>query len=165
MPNERSPIYWDACACLSYVNEMAARLPVLDALLAASSSDNGNIKLYTSAITKVEVSFGATEQKNKALDDEIEGRIDKLWTAPGAFVTVAYHDGIGREARNLIRTAITNGWSLKPLDAIHLATIKWLIRVGIQVKEFQTYDQALFKYDQIVGCTIREPYIQEPKLF
>ena len=106
-------------------------MPVLEALLADSASNHGGIKIYTSALSKVEVSFGATEQKQRALDAETEDRIDNLWADPGAAVLVEFHDAIGREAKLLTRSAITQGWSLKPLDAIHLATAKWLSDAAI----------------------------------
>jgi predicted nucleic acid-binding protein len=141
MPN----IYWDSCNFLSYINEMPDRVSILDALLASSASDTGTINLLTSELSKVEVAFGATEQLQRALVPEIEEKIDNLWADPSAVAVVEYHDGIGREARSLIRAAITRGWRLKPNDAIHLATAAWLSRVGISIDEFHTYDHSLHK--------------------
>ena len=139
-------------------------MPVLEALLADSASNHGGIKIYTSALSKVEVSFGATEQNQRALDAETEDRIDNLWADPGAAVLVEFHDAIGREAKLLTRSAITQGWSLKPLDAIHLATAKWLSDVAIPVGEFQTYDTGLYKYAALMGFKVLGPYTPQPRM-
>ena len=68
MPESRRIVYWDSCVFLSYINDVADRIPILDALLASSASDSGTIKIYTSSLSRVEVSFGATEQKQQALE-------------------------------------------------------------------------------------------------
>ena len=77
---------------------------------------------------------------------------------------VEYHAEIGNRARTLMRNAITRGWSLKPLDAIHLATAQWLVDNGVQVDEFHAYDRSLDKYGSIVGFTICEPNTPQPKM-
>ena len=164
MPESRSVAYWDACNFLSYVNEIEDRIPVLQALLADSASDNGRTKIYTSTLSKVEVSFGASEQNRRVLDPETEARIDSLWADPGAIVLVEFHDGIGAIARQLTRSAITQGWSLKPIDAIHLATAAWLHGVGIAVTEFHTYDTGLYKYAAMMGFNVVEPYTPQPRM-
>lgn len=71
-----------------------------------------------------------------------------------------FHEVIGRDARTLMRRAIASGNSLKPLDAIHLATA-----ARLKVVEFHTYDQRLFKYTGIVGFSITEPAVVQPRLF
>ncbi len=164
MPDTRRALYWDANVFLSYINEMPDRIQVLDALLQDSTSDHGTIKLYTSEFSRVEVAFAASEQKQRSLDEEIEQRIDSLWTDPGALVLVEFHSGIGQTARTLMRHALTNGWSLKPPDAIHLATAQWLSSVGLTVDEFHTYDNSLVKYGPIVEFSIMEPYAPQPRM-
>ena len=154
--------YWDACNFLSYVNEHPDRMPTLDALLADSAS--GNVTIYTSALSQVEVAFAASEQKRRVLDPQEEQKIDSLWSDPDVVSLVEYHDGIGRQARALMRDAIARGWSLKTLDAIHLATAMWLAQAGFQVDEFHTYDGSLEKYGAIVGFTICEPHATQPRL-
>lgn len=75
-----------------------------------------------------------------------------------------YHAGIGQIAKNLIRNAITNGWSLKPLDAIHLSTAQWLLSSGLMIEEFHTYDNGLMKYESFVDFSICEPYAEQPRM-
>ena len=120
--------------------------------------------MYSSAIARVEVAFGAAEKEGKALDTAIEQRIDNLWADPGAIVTVDYHDGIGRISRQLMREGITIGWSLKTVDAIHLATARWLSDVNNQEIEFHTYSKDLPRYTPMVGFSILEPYTPQPYL-
>ncbi|MBU2009375.1 MAG: PIN domain-containing protein [Chloroflexi bacterium] len=159
MPSQRERIYWDADVFLSYINGIEDRLAVLDALLADSASDKGTIELYTSIVSQVEVAFAKTEQEKKALDADVEKQIDAMWADRSALKLVEFHDAISRQARELIRMAITRGWSLKPHDAIHLATAKQM-----QVAEFHTYDKALDKYSSQIGFSIQRPHTGKPRL-
>ena len=164
MPDGRKAIYWDANCWLSYINAVQDRLPVLEALLDASSEGDG-IRLYTSTLSRVEVAFAATEQSKKALDPETERRIEGLWSDPDVVVLVEFHDGIADSAKDLIRCAIPQGLSLKPLDAIHLATAQWLAELGQPVDEFHTYDSQLLRWSQYLSFKIIPPYTPQMKLF
>ena len=154
MPSE--VIYWDANGFLSYINQIPDRMPTVGALL--ERSGNGSIDIYTSSLSQVEVAFAASEQRQQTLDPSAEERIDALWNDLETVALVEYYAEIGNRARALMRDAITRGWSLKPLDAIHFATAQWLVENGVQVDEFHTYDRSLDKYGSIVGFTICEPY-------
>ena len=88
---------------LSYINGIEDRMPILDALLGFSSSDESRIKIHSSALTRVEVAFGAVERAARNLDSTIELRLDVLWDDPCAVVVVEYHDQIGLMARRLSR--------------------------------------------------------------
>jgi predicted nucleic acid-binding protein len=157
--NPRKRIYWDSCLWLSYVNGIPDRLPVLDALLAESASSTGNIEIYTSVISQVEVAFGKMEQDNHVLDPNIEEQIDQLWADRDAVKLVEYHDEIGKEARKLMRASVERGWKLKPIDAMHLATAKHM-----KINEFQTYDDHLERYSDDIGCDIQKPHTLNPRL-
>ena len=164
MPDNPKLIYWDACVFLSYINDIPSRITVLEPLLADSAKENGTVAIYTSTISQVETSFAAAEQQQKALAPETEQRIDNLWADTNAIISVEYHNVIGREARQLMRDGIPQGWSLKPLDAIHLATAKWLCSVGIPIAEFHTYDTRLYRYADAIGVKIIEPYVIQQQL-
>ena len=157
-------VYWDANVFLSYINGVPERLPTLDALLESSAS-GGGIRIYTSTLSVTEVAFATSEQKRGVLDPAMEQKIDSLWEPSGPVTLADFHIGIGRQARDLMRGAITNRWSLKPYDANHLATAQWLSKMDISVDEFHTYDDRLVKYGSIVGFKIVRPYISAPKLF
>ena len=162
MPDTPTILYWDSCAFLSYVNEYPDRISTLESLL--ESSANGTIELYTSTISHVEVAFGATEQQRRRLDPKVEQQISSLWSDPDVVVSAEYHAGIGQIARDLMRHAVTGGWSLKPLDAIHLATAQWLCSVGIEIDEYNSYDTRLLKYAPLVDFSIRQPHTLQPKM-
>ncbi len=80
MPDTTADIYWDSCVFLAYVNGEEKRLPFLNALL--ESSAEGDINLYTSDLSRVEVAFAASEQMQRALDEEVERRINLLMGEP-----------------------------------------------------------------------------------
>ena len=162
MPDTSPTIYWDSCVFLSYVNEYRDRVPTLEALLERSA--RGEIELYTSELSHVEVAFAASEQWRGRLDTEIERRIDSLWADSNVVVSVEYHGIIGQVARGMMREAVTRSWSLKPLDAIHLATARWLSSVGIEIDEFQTYDGRVSRYAPIVAFDILEPHTPQPRM-
>ena len=162
MADQRN-IYWDSCVFLSYVNGIEDRMRMLEGLLARSSG--GDITIYTSVLSRVEVSFGAEEQRRHRLDSEVEGLINSLWSDPATITVVDYHDAIGAMATRLIRDSIPREWSLKPPDAIHLATAQWLSNSGIRIGEFHTYDRRIMRYSSIVGFDICEPYTPQPNLF
>lgn len=159
MPNEPRRIYWDANVFLDYINGAPQWLPILDAILAEVERSQGRIEIVTSTISIVEVAFAAREQKGTSLDSAEEERIDSLWMDRGVVKLAEFHQLIGREARRLIRTARSQEWSLKPNDAIHLATAR---RVG--VAEFHTSDARLDKYGDEVGVPIVRPYASQPML-
>ena len=152
MADQRS-VYWDANAFLSYVNRYEGRMPVLEALL-----DSSDVTIYTSAISRVEVAFGGVEQTRRRLDPAVEGLINGLWANPDTIVVECQNE-IGEGSRRLIRETLSRPrcWRLKPADAIHLATARWLIDAGVRIDEFHTYDADLYKYSSVVGFTICAP--------
>jgi len=133
MPSSDLPlIYWDACVPLSYINGYAERLPHIEGILQSSGR---NVQIITSVFSIVEVAFALKEQQKKKLAPETEEKIERLWQAGSPIVLVEFYELLAIKARNLMRAAVEKGFSLKPGDALHLATADHL-----KVKEFQTYD-------------------------
>ena len=164
MPETPKLIYWDSNVFLSYMNELSDRMPVLDVLFETSSRVAGSVKIHTSTLTQVEVAFAASEQTQQVLDPQVEQALNDLWADQEVVVTVEYHTGIGQIAKSLIRDAITRGWSLKPLDAVHLATAQWLSISGLALEEFHTYDKGLEKFESFLNFTICEPRAEQPRM-
>jgi predicted nucleic acid-binding protein len=150
-------VYWDACVFLSYVNEYEDRVRDIEDLLA--EAERGDIEIITSTTSIVEVAFGASEQRQAALSDETEARINKLWEPASPVNMVEFHTLIAEDAQRLVRSGIPEGWSLKPMDAVHLSTAR---RMGADA--FHTYDGPLKKWAARVGYPIGEPNPTSPRL-
>lgn len=150
MPEAVSRYCWDSCVFLSYIQGISSRVPDIDALL--QSADEKKIEIVASAITIVEVAFAQGERVQKKLDRGVEAKIDSLWEPPSPIKLVEFHRLIAQRARNLIREAVSRGWGLKPLDAIHLSTAEQL-----DATAFHTYDESLDKYHELIGLSVGRP--------
>lgn len=157
-------MYWDANVFLYYINDDADRAPTIEALLSSSTAPDGEVKIYTSAISHIEVAYGASEQQKRTLNPTVIEEIENLWTDPNAVTSVEYNERVGRIARDLIRESMLRDWSLRSVDAIHLATAVWLSQVGIQIEEFHTYEPRLVKFSELTKIPVLEPYTQRPNL-
>ena len=159
MPGKPTRFYWDSCVFLSYINGDPGRIDTLDAILGNIHKSNGQSQIVTSILTKIEVAGSMTEYTTRVLSPSIEQQIDALWNGTSVIVMIELHDGIAILARNLMRQALTQGWSLKPPDAIHLASAQWL-----GVEELHIYDDKLPRYATMIGCKICEPYVTQLRM-
>jgi predicted nucleic acid-binding protein len=159
MPPEPTRNYWDSCVFLSYINGVADRLPTLDALLDESADPEKDREIVTSTFTIAEVAFALHEKAQQALDASAERNIDALWSDRYAVRLIDFHEVIARDARSLIRGAVGDGLSLKPGDAVHLASAR-----ALGCAEFHTYSKDLPRYSDLTGLTIIEPYIAQGQL-
>lgn len=152
MPDSKPRIYWDTCVLLSFINGLPERLPDIETLLLEAEKET--VELLTSTLSIVEVAFAAAEQDRHVLDEGTEERINKLWIPSSPIKLVEFHQLIAQDARDLMCKALTKGWSLKPLDAIHLGSAQ---RMGVD--EFHTYDRKLHGYHELIGCKIQPPFV------
>ena len=157
MPSDVPVYYWDANMFLSYINKVADRLPILDAYLA--DSDERKIRIITSIVSIVEVAFAAQEQQKRVLSASEEDAIDDLWADRRVIEVVELHEGIARDARGLIRDGLLKGWSLKPKDAVHLASARYYNATLVH-----TFDRPLRKYAPLIGRPVEPPTITRPRL-
>ena len=156
MTDNKQDVYWDACAFLSLLeNSDTDRVPVLQALMDRASIEK-DFRIITSIISITEVAYITSERDDEtsALDFDA---IDALWDDREAIYVVEFHEGIARDARSLMRAVKKQsledgGKTLKPADAIHLATARYA-----NVSEVNTYDQFLQTLDHIVGVEVCEP--------
>lgn len=151
MAGEPPLIYLDACVLLSFIDGDEDRLPTIDELLRRARA--GEVELLTSVLSQVEVAFATSEKQAVALSAETEAKINTLWLPASPLETVELYDHIAWRARELIRLALANGHSLKPPDAIHLATAD-----RMRASEFFTYDKGLPKHRPLFDFPICEPH-------
>jgi len=142
------------------INGVPDRLPTIDALLAESADPEKEREIVTSTFTIVEVAFALHEQAQGVLDSSAENKIDALWTDRYAVKLIEFHEGIARDARTLIRGAVAARLSMKPGDAIHLASGR-----SLRVAEFHTYSKDLPRFANLTGVSIMEPYAKQQPLF
>lgn len=156
MANPPRLLYWDSCVFISYLGKHPDRIGTLEAIVDFIEGD-GKTKIVTSEMAKVEVAFVG----DKPLSPENEQAIDDFWADDSVVELVEFHDQIAKLARNLVRESKSRGVkTMKPLDAIHLATA-----ISLNVTEFHTYDLDHFTwYQNDVKFKICEPYIAQPKL-
>ena len=157
-PSDAVAVYWDASVFLAYVNDVADRAPVVGTLLDRSRS--GHLDIFTSVLSMTEVAFAGHEQSSRTLDPGVEGRLSRLFRTRQIVRTVDFSQAIAVDARRLMRRAVGERLSLKPADAIHLATA-----ARSAVGEVHTYDRKWSSYGGIVGLPIREPVTNAPRMF
>ncbi len=150
-------IYWDSSVLLAYVNADRGHIGDIDAVLEEAA--RGVIELVTSTVTIAEVAFGAAEQQGQALDPAVEAKIGALWQPSSPVKLVEFHALIAAEAVQLIRQVLPAGLSLKPMDAIHLATAS-----RMKVQRIETYDDKWPKFAAHLGIPIQAPAPIQPKL-
>lgn len=79
MPGKPNFVYWDSCVFLSYINADPERIDILEAFLDEIQKSNGERRIVTSILTKVEVAWTVTEHRRQALSPIVEQTIDNLW--------------------------------------------------------------------------------------
>jgi predicted nucleic acid-binding protein len=160
MPDRPTKIYWDACVFLSFINgEPEERVNVIQQLMEEAST--GKHEIVTSAVSIVEVAFGKAEQDGHAPNQETLEKIEQFWLPDSPIRLMEFHRLVARDARDLVRLAAITAEevSLKPLDAIHLASAQRL-----EVGDFHTYDGNLLKRSGSLGFPIQHPWTAAPRL-
>ncbi len=159
MLSEPRLTYLDANVLLAYVSGEANRVEIVEQIL--SDAAEGKVGLVTSTLSIVEVAYAAGEI---AVDLRHAGdeAIDALWEPTSPILLVEPSVAVMRRARGLLRQAKSDARSLKPADAVHLATAVTTVGVG-----------ALFTYEressrrlwaELTGIVVEEPSVQEPRL-
>jgi len=163
MPNKGRFLYWDSCVFLSHINGMPDRVQIINNIISEINDDPDSV-ILTSSESIVEVSHAVTEKEQKRTDPKIEAAIDAMWDDANIVKMIDNGPHIAKLARTLIRDAIPNGWTLKSKDAIHLASALWHNRYVGKVDEFQTYDDRLFKYKDMIGIQIEYPHVMQYRI-
>lgn len=159
MPADRGGTYLDANVLLAYISDERGRAGVVDQLLARAAS--GNLRLFTSTLSIVEVAFGAGEKVDREFEPTVEATIDALWQ-PGSVITLAEPSVPTLTiARRYVRRAVESGRSVKPLDAVHLATA-----VAAKVDRLLTYEEEPRRayWAELTGLAVEEPSVAQMPL-
>lgn len=151
MPDQRRYLYWDASIFLHYLGEDRDMLRTLDRIVEAVES-SGSMRIATSVLSVTEVAFALREQRSSALSSAFEARLDALWSDVDSVHLASFDVAIARLARTLIRAAVGDGRSLKPIDAVHLATAS-----SVGAEFLLTTDQRLIKRGREAGIAIGMP--------
>ncbi len=147
---------------LALVNEEPGRYQTVEALL--EDADKEECEVFPSLLSIVEVAFGDQEKKGRAVSTKVEKLIDKLWHPRSPVKLVDVETLVCLEARNIIRNSMKQGWtkgqdwSIKPPDAIHIATAKRL-----RASYFFTYDVRLLNIKS-AEIDIREPFLAQGRI-
>lgn len=157
MPADRSRVYWDANVFLAFINDDPGRAPELASILDAAR--RGEIQLVTSVLSIVEVSYAAEDQLGAPISEETDHRIGSLWAPGSPVVPAEIHQGLAEKARELVRVGRAESRSLKPADAVHLATA-----ASLNASDFHTYDRDLHRWSGQLGFAVREPIARAPRL-
>lgn len=122
MPNSRQRVYFDANVIIAYLADEAGRASVAAALL--EDAQRGNIELLTSVLSVTEVAFIASDHAPDVSNAD-ESAIEALWSPGSPIRLTDISIRVAERARSIIRAARSRGMrSVKPADAIHLASAK-----------------------------------------
>lgn len=159
MPANQRRIYFDANVFLAYVGNEEGRADTVQALL--DEARRGEIEIITSVLSIAEVAYGAHE-RDHGLTEAGEEAIEQLWTPSSPVTLVDVSQAVTRNARMMIRKAMTQGLSgFRGADAVHLATA-WMFGC----EEIFTYEAETrrTRWQQIAGVAVSEPITNTPQL-
>lgn len=148
-------IYWDSCVFLSWLNEYDVRAPIIQGMW-EEVTEKRKGKIITSALSIAEVAHIESEKTKRKRLKRIDEKIAEMWQDPNILVVEAPRY-IMEIARELMRTNLQYGGGLRPNDAIHLATVKFMENNGMLIQEINTYDE-WDKYEPLLNVTICEPH-------
>ena len=151
MPSKPILAYWDANLFLHYIGNTPGRIEIIEALIAQARS--GEAAIATSTLSLTEAACSADEMENGKSDPLVEAALDDMFSDHSLLTLVEYDRRIAIQARTLMRRALSLDRSLKPADAIHLASAE---HVGASF--VYSYDARLAHVSRELGTVmVREP--------
>jgi len=143
--------YWDASVFEAYVKEEDGRCETVTNML--EECDNGNMYIWTSALSIAEVTRGNAEP-GKIVTLKVQNKIDALWEPPSRIKLIEATQMVAKEARNVIRAIHGNARTgIRSIDAVHLASA-----IQKEIKEVHTYDDGMCKWAKILDLKIVKPH-------
>lgn len=152
MPGDNVPVvYLDSCVFLAFFQNEPDRADDVAELFEKALQKE--VKLYTSVLSLTEVAFLEQERAENLLNPRVERRIAETFNEEGLVTLMEYTKLVAADARKLVReTMVNQGKTLKPPDAIHLASA---LRVGASA--LYTYDDSLIGHSDVHGIEIVTP--------
>jgi predicted nucleic acid-binding protein len=157
MPEPRRMIYWDSCIFLHWLEGTKRWQSALDAII-DEVKDTASLVLVTSTASITEVAYAKVEKSEGLLDPAVLVSLDDLWADDSIVRLIEFDQLTARRARDLLRRSIETPRSLKPLDAIHLATA---LQMGVE--DCHTTDARMKSWNDL-GFPVRDPWTAKPRL-
>lgn len=151
MSKTKTFYYADSCVFIAYFNNESDRADICNDLF-TEVVNNPSVQLITSVHTLVEVAHVKAEKDHGRADPSALELIEAVWTNTRLLEIAEYSEHIARLARDVRRGGLSDGRSLKPSDAVHLATAKF-----VRAERFFTYDTKLDAYESWFGQPITRP--------
>ncbi len=126
-------VYWDACVIQSYIEKYPNRWPILRDLLRASDDPGQPLRIVTSTWSVAEVAYLGELESIRQLPEAYQA-IQDFWNS-GVIRFIELHELVAATARDIVRRSHFENWTVKPKDAVHLASA-----LSLGVTEFHTYD-------------------------
>lgn len=155
-------VYWDSSVFIAWMQNEPQRAPNIEALMQEYRREE--IRIAVSSIAIAEVVFIADERLDPSrMTPENERLLEEMWHDP-RILLIETNTWVFHQARRFLRMLRRNGiGGIKPMDAIHLATIRWLeesdLLQGGALVYVATYD-ARWKR---VAPFLKTPLVIDPK--
>lgn len=144
MPSKIPHSYWDACLFIHYAAADPKWIEKLDAMVGEARASGRAI--VTSTLSRVEAAFIPREKEQRVLSAEVDVAMAAMFDDFSLIQLVEFDRDIANQARHLVRTAMGNGHSLKPADAIHVASAR-----ALEVEVLYTTDRPLLSLCGALG--------------
>jgi predicted nucleic acid-binding protein len=159
MATDPEAVYLDASVLLAFVRDEVGRSAVVRQVLVDAA--DGKLRARTSTLSVAEVAWGQWDDVAQAPTAEDGEKIDRLWRPGSALQLIEPSLAVMRLARDVIRRGRAAGLTrLRSADAVHLACAMALSDTA----RIFTYDQRFFRWAEVAGLEVSEPYVVEPPL-
>ena len=153
MTTSRRRTYWDANLFLEYVNRASERLVAIDQLVAEARA--GEAVIGTSIFSVTEAAYSTNESLLRALNPQVELSFDRIFRSLSYVTVIPIDYAIAVRARTLVRQAMVLERSLRPADAIHLASAE-----AFGADLIYSYDRPLSRRSaELDSVPVREPAV------
>lgn len=154
-------VYLDSNVIIAFLGQEPERYATIVDFFEETIASKGATQILTSVIALAEVSFLTEERDPKSFQPDTARIIEDFWRDESLLSIVELNQEIAIAAQRVQRLARSEARKpMKPMDALHLATAKW-----VGAHEFFTYNRKDFqKFDTWAQLKVLEPYVNQPRL-